>query len=200
MAKHPEASQVALKALLEMPIADRIQAIAEDVRTRRDKYKNISAHDIADALGVPQPEAPGREWEFIRYAEKETAEMYALCFTPVSAIVYLIKDKVSPERFKDLLERSASLDEIKEPRFDFLTDEERKQLEDTIATNRLEANSSNGMNCLAGYSVEAPPDDELPFEAIVEDDGSCFILKTPYDYRDGTFVDLTNCLTDSWSC
>lgn len=198
MTKHPEASQVALKTLLQMPIADRIQAIAEDVRSRRDKYKDIDAHDLADALGVPQPEAPGCEWEFIRYAEKETAEMYARCFTPVSKMVYLIEDKVSPERFKELLERSASLDEIEEPRFDFLTDQEREQLENTISANRLEANSLNGMNCLAGYSVEAPPDDELPFEAIVEDDGSCFILKTPYDYRDGKFVDLDNCVTDTW--
>jgi hypothetical protein len=200
MKKQREAPEVALKTLLEMPIADRIRAIAEDVRTRRDRYKGIYAHDLANALGVPQPESPSKDWQFIRYAKKETVEAFALCFTPASEIVYLIEGKVPPERFKELLEKSAPLDDIEEPQFDFLTPDEREQLEDAIAADQLEGNESNGMNCLAEYSVDAPPDDELPFEAVVEDDGSCFILRAPYDYRDGTFVDLTNCLTDSWSC
>lgn len=200
MKKQREAPEVSLMTLLVLPIADRIQAIAEDVRTRRDRYKGIYAHDLANALGVPQPESPGKDWEFIRYAKKETVEAFALCFTPASEIVYLIDGKVPPERFKELLQKSAPLDDIEEPQFDFLTRDEREQLEDAIAADQLEGNESNGMNCLAEYSVDAPPDDELPFEAVVEDDGSCFILRTPYDYRDGTFVDLTNCLTDSWSC
>jgi hypothetical protein len=198
MATQMKAAEAALKALLEMPIAGRIQAIAEDVSTRRDRYKGINAHDLANALGVPQPECPNGDWEFIRYAEKETVEAFALCSSPVSEIVYLIEDKVSPQRFQELLTKSAGLDDKREPKFDFLTAEEREELEDTIAADQLDANGSNGMNCLAEYTVSAPPDDQLRFEANVEDDGSCFILKTPYDYRDGKFRDLGNCVTDSW--
>ena len=39
---------------------------------------------------------------------------------------------------------------------------------------------------------------ELAFEGDIEDDGACLGLRTPYDYRDGNFVDLDNCEYDAW--
>jgi hypothetical protein len=54
------------------------------------------------------------------------------------------------------------------------------------------------MCCIGYYSVQTPSGDSLPFEATIEDDGRCIELKTPYDYRDGKFCNLDDCVTDSW--
>ena len=56
---------------------------------------------------------------------------------------------------------------------------------------------SNGMNCIAKYLIKASTIDLL-FEGEIEDDGECYSLKTPYDHRDGKFLDLENCEITSW--
>jgi hypothetical protein len=75
---------------------------------------------------------------------------------------------------------------------------EDKQLIEAITADQLESNSSNGMNCIAHYVIESPLGEDLWFEAEIEDDGACIILRTPYDSRDNRFIDLTNCLVDEW--
>jgi hypothetical protein len=57
-----------------------------------------------------------------------------------------------------------------------------------------EADQAGGSFCLAHYSIQAPQGKKLTFEALIEDDGGCVDLKTPYDDRDGTFTDLSKCL------
>lgn len=113
--------------------------------------------------------------------------------------IYLIEDQVDAVRFSELVELSESLDDADEPKFDFLTDDERRKLELAIAEKDLERHSSNGTHCLAHISVET--DDSqgiLEFEAVIEDDGTSFQLLTPYDKQAGKFEDLSNCVTDSW--
>jgi hypothetical protein len=46
------------------------------------------------------------------------------------------------------------------------------------------------------YGVPAVGGDLL-FEGVTEDDGACIDLKTPYDQRDGKFLNLDDCVTDS---
>jgi len=46
--------------------------------------------------------------------------------------------------------------------------------------------------------VPERPGIELWFEAVIEDDGSCIDLKTPYDERDGKTMDLADCEIDQW--
>jgi hypothetical protein len=55
-----------------------------------------------------------------------------------------------------------------------------------------------GMNCFARHSVVSLSGDELPLEGDIEDDGDCIDLRTPYDFRDGRFTDVANCVTDHW--
>jgi hypothetical protein len=43
-----------LKRLLAMPIAQRIEAVINDLVTRKDEFREIEAHDLADALGVSE--------------------------------------------------------------------------------------------------------------------------------------------------
>ena len=96
------------------------------------------------------------------------------------------------------MNNSSNLDGVEKPDFHFLTTDERALLEEAIAFKELEANQDNGMCCIAYYSVQTPSGDVLSFEATIEDDGRCIELKTPYDYRDGKFCNLDDCVTDSW--
>lgn len=193
--KNPEES---LNELLALPMDERRSAVARDLKRRSPRYRDIPGHALADALGVPDPECPGSEWSFTRYAEIVTVEDYARHNSPASELVYLIEDSVDPKRFQRLLELSEPLDDVDEPSFSFLLKKERDALEHAIAEEQLESNASNGMCCLARYTVQAPSGDDLEFEGDIEDDGACFDLRTPYDKRAKRFRDLTRCLTDDW--
>ena len=79
-----------------------------------------------------------------------------------------------------------------------MTKGERSRLEDAIAEKQMEANESNGMNCIATCSVESDSGAVLEFEGDVEDDGACINLRTPYDKRAKRFTDLARCRTSCW--
>lgn len=189
---------VALEELMALPIDKRIEAIDQDLSLFEKRFERIDSFDLAAALEVPEFQKPGNEWSFVRYAEIISVEEYARFCSPASEIVYLIQNDVSETRFQRLIALSEPLDTIDEPNFEFLTAIERSDLERAIAEKQLEANSSNAMNCLAHYSVVTETGNELRFEAVVEDDGSCLGLLTPYDFKMGKFVDLTKCVTDTW--
>jgi hypothetical protein len=194
---HSEASNL-LHELVAMPLSQRIEAIAKDVFQNEDRFLEIEGHDLAKALGVADAWRPGGGWSFLRYARKTSVEEYAECNFPVSEIIYLIQDEVPTDRFNALLQNSSYLDDVKNPSFAFLTADERDLLETAIAKKELSSASESGMNCLAHFNVKTASGHELQFEGVIEDDGACLGLKTPYDFRDGNFANLDNCLTDSW--
>jgi len=189
-----------LQRLLAMPIAQRIEAVIKDLVTREDELRKIEVHDLADALGVSDSQKPGsaNRWNFTSYGVKVNIEEYAVLHDPASELVYLIQDKVSAERFPALVNLSSDLDQVKKPDFHFLTPEERKLLEGASGSKELTANQADGMCCIAHYSIQAASGYSLSFEAAIEDDGTCICLKTPYDYRDGKFLNLNDCVTESW--
>ena len=187
-----------LQALLALPPGERRDAVAKDVRRRAPQFSAIPAHDLADALDVPEHWRPGSEWSFTRYAPIVSVEEHARYNSPASELVYLIEEAVSAERFQQLLTHSEPLDESDDPSFAFLTKGERSRLEDAIAEKQMEANESNGMNCIATCSVESDSGAVLEFEGDVEDDGACINLRTPYDKRAKRFTDLSRCLTSGW--
>ena len=116
----------------------------------------------------------------------------------MSEILGWLEEHVGAKRFKALETAFAKLEEeADELSFDFLTAKERAVVEDTIAQDRLEGVQSNGMNCVACYCVKRRRI-ELLFEGVIEDDGTCLDLKTPYDHRDGKFLDLADCEIDQW--
>ena len=184
-----------LEELLAMPLKKRIAAIDEDVETRKDRYAGIDAFDLADALEVEQPEQPADAWGFTHYAEKQTVEEFADFQDPVSELVFYLKDHVKEKRFKELTLKFEQLDSIDKPSFEFLKPAERLLIEEAINAEQLEANKSNGMCCVASYMV-CKNGHVLCFEGDIEDDGTCLELRTPYDYRDGKFIDLSNCIIE----
>ena len=196
-AEVPDAEQ-ALAELLALTMDNRRNAIAKDVRSRSPRYRSIPAHDLAEALGIPEPWKPGDGWTFTRYARLMTVEEYAMYNSPASEVIYMIEDSLDPERLEELIRLSEPLDDVEKPCFSFLTRSERSSIEDAIAERQLEANESNGMCCLGHCSVKSPSGAELRFEGDIEDDGHCINLRTPYDKRAKRFVDLSRCRTSYW--
>lgn len=196
----PEDDQAAvvLRILLALPLNERREAVARDVRQRAPQFRSITAHDLADALNVPAHWRPDNQWSFIRFAPIVSAEEHAKCNSPASELVYLIEDAVSAERFEELLKQSEQLDDVNDPSFAFLSNCERSRLEEIIAERQLEANESNGMNCIARCSVESESGAVLDFEGDIEEDGACINLRTPYDKRAKRFSDFSRCLTSGW--
>lgn len=188
-----------LDTLLAIPLAKRIRAVAEDVRSRKDVFRRIPPHELAEALELPDSRQPstGDGWSFTRYAEKKSLEEWADGHDEVAKLVHRLKGQVSPKRFQNLEKAFAGLPDYTRSSFDFLTSKEREFLEDGIAEEELEGNMMNGMSCLAHCTVKSGKT-ELEFEAVVEDDGRCITLRTPYDARDGWFKDLSNCVEDMW--
>ena len=187
-----------LEVLVAMEMEDRIEAVAQDLRSKMQRFSSIDSHALADALGIEDCRSPGSDWSFTRYARIVSVEEHAQMFSPASEIVYLIESQVGPDRFAELLKFSEPLDDTEDPKFDFLTKSERQDLETAIAQKELEAHASNGMNCLGHISVQAGGSISLKFEAVIEDDGSSWILHTPYDKQAGKFENLSNCVTESW--
>ena len=175
-------------------------SLVKDLVTRKDKFRQIEPHALAEALGVSEPGLPGsgERWDFIQYGVKVNIEEYAELNDPANELVYLIQEKVSAERLQSILNYSTGLDSFDKPDFHFLTPNERELLAEAIGSEELKANQENGGGCIAHYSIETTSGYSLSFEADIEDDGACIHLKTPYDYRDGKFSSLDNCVTDSW--
>ena len=186
-----------LETLLAMPLNQRIEAVANDVQSRADVFRLIDAFDLAEALEVPQPELPSNEWVFTSYADPKTVEEFIDEGGEASEVLEWLEDTVEGQRLDALRLAFAKQEDAASPSFDFLTATERAFVEDIIMERQLEANQSNGMNCMASYCV-THGDLSLSFEADVEDDGSCITLRTPYDERDGQFLDLSDGVTDSW--
>jgi hypothetical protein len=196
MKKGPAESQVPdpLKNLLSMPLEERIVAVGRDVRDKTDEFRKIDPHKLAEALGVPSTKQPNcDDWAFTHYARKQSLEEYADEYGCLSDCLSMIKGKVPVPLFESLLEKSSALDELQ---LDFLTDEERREFEQALAFEQLKSNMENGICSVAHFSVTLA-EHELEFEVDIEDDGSCIDLRTPYDHRDGKFVSLDDCVTDS---
>lgn len=196
--KNVMAAEDALHQLLCLSLAERCDAIAADVNYSSPRYGEIDAYALAEALGVEQPEKPGIGWSFTSYAHVVSVEDYAEIQTPVSEIIFLVEGLIDPSRFAQLCELFQLLDNVSKPNFSFLTSEERTLLEKAIADNELEGNALNGICCIANYKIESPSGKILEFEADIEDDGSSFILRTPYDKRANNFLDLSDCVTRHW--
>ena len=179
MSKNTARDMDPLKVLMSMKLEDRIKAVAEDLHLKSQRFFSIDANSLAHALGISDCKSPGRigDWAFTRYAKIITVEEHAPMCSTTSEVVYLIQDQIEPKRFSELKTLSESLDDIDNPKFNFLSDEERHTLELAIAEKNLESNSSNGMNCFAHISVQTDGLENLEFEAILEDDGTSFILR-----------------------
>ena len=183
----------ARKKLAEMATQQRIIAVAEDLRSKEDRYAGIDAHDLAALLGVPQSESPGGpEWSFIKYVESFSLNDYlsvdnTFC---TDAVIEALSRAVPKSRIDEIFNKIEPIEGyISSNDLSFLTEKENEVILDVLTQERLEA---GGATVIARFSTPTVENHVLHFEGVIEDDGTCIDLRTPYDYRDGRFADETN--------
>lgn len=173
----------ALQALLAMTLPERIAAVIADLESRTDRFACVEAHELAEALGIEDAWAPGGDWSFERRADDLSLEEYAQRHSTASEML----DWLSPTelRAKTLAKRAAEFDAGDLEDFGFLSREERATIKRAIDRLLLDWNWGNGRECyatfaLGGEDIKAP----MYFEGLMEDDGVCHSLRTPYEMRD----------------
>ncbi len=177
-----------------MPLVERIAAVAADVHSKRDKYRSIESHELALLLGIGNAYRPGGDWKFVWYIPHVPIE--DVCEMSESEYVLeLLQPNITVQRYEELNSRFAVVDKSKlghgRLMSDLLTKVEKQTIERLYMENQDKADDAQ---CLAFHTVSTLHDKTLAFEALIEDDGGCVDLKTPYDERDGAFRELSDCL------
>ena len=189
MSKPRAATRDPLETLLAMPPRQRIATVANDVASGSDKFFGIDAFDLADALGVSEPEQPSSEhWTFKPYyADCMTLEEYFENSGETEIFDMLVGwvDEVRAAVLKDAFEKLEQ--DLTKPSFNFLTIGERAYVDSRILELTLKAYEDDGLCRIATCTVKDGLI-ELTFEAEVNAAGVSVALRTPYDERDGLFL------------
>lgn len=183
--------------LISRPLPQRLEAIADDVSSGRDRYRAIAPHVLASLLGVNSSKRPDGDWTFIAYAERRRIEDYVVEIEELETFADYLEDKIPAQRCQELRQLFARQVEASTLDLSFLTPDERVAIESTLNDRELKKNLENGRCTIAQFKIKTPKL-ELWFEGEIEDDGACLTLKTPYDRRDGSFRDLSGCVTEEW--
>ncbi len=181
-----------------MPLAERIDAVAKDVRTRKDQFRKISGEALANALDVPLDDLEGDNWTswcWYCYVKKRTLQKYITDWGNLDQMIQRIETRVAPKRFQTLMKGCERLTTAKMLRL--LTAGERRLLCRLYAMQ--EANcfeGDGGYMALAYFDVQPTSGKNLTFEAtffepIIRVESA--IIRGPYDERDGKFRMLKNC-------
>ena len=193
------AEKKAIAELAAMAINERKSAVEKDVRLKKDRYSKISSIEFAALLGIDEggrPRCGKAPWSFFRYMEKMSISEH-LCNTGnlwTPAIWAVLERTVTRERLDEI----DALDESSE-----VTEEKLTQHERDIILNALHEEIEGSVDdgpyyAIARSSVTTEDGVDLLFEGDIEDDGVCLGLRTPYDQRDGKFVDLDTVLYVEW--
>jgi hypothetical protein len=188
--------------LTEMELSDRITAIAEDVKSRADKYAGIDSIQLAELLGIDEGNCPGSgsaQWAFFRYTERSSINDFLADWDSIWTypVIDALEKVVTKERLSEI-ERILESHESYTRGFDEsqLSEKEREILLGVLLEEELEGGGPNFT--IARSCVSTKSGFELIFEGFIEDDGVCLGLLTPYDHRDGRFVDLDNTVYEEW--
>lgn len=195
-----------LSELLSIPIDQRLDTVLTDVSSRSDRYAAMDPHSLAESLGVPQPWNPAGGWDYIRYypwptfdqwcedADLDRAtqlDYFTACFN-ADRLQHLTKQNMA-DKEPHVAHRFLGTSAVEEECI-------RRMIENREWISEVElANCSEGNPVIARYELKTASGEALRFEGEIEDDGACIFLRTPYDDRDGRFVDLTDSATDEWT-
>ena len=99
----PLTADEAQEFLSNLCVAERIAAVAEDVESEEQRFASIEVHDLAELLGVPQPEQPDDSWSRTTYAERQTLEEYVdLDNSIVEEFPDRLPSKTTPKRVQSV--------------------------------------------------------------------------------------------------
>jgi hypothetical protein len=191
--------ELARAKLEAMPLNDRIAAVAADVESKRDEYRNMEPEDLVDLLGVAVSEdrfgayIPDGTWDLTYYVINKTFDdLHDAEITSEDALS-LLESEVTSNRFSELKNRfpSSEEDSLSQEDINLLTEPEKATLLRRFTEDYAEQNGHEWV--LATYTIDAPNGRKLRFQSIIGDAGNLEELKTPYDERDGAFDDLSDC-------
>ena len=172
--------------LNKISLEERIAAVAEDLASGKKRFASIEPHDLAELLGVPQPEQPDNSWSLTIYAERQTLEEYVdLDSGILGEIPEMLDGYASEKRSKTISTKCEAYADGSIDSFDFLKPRERALVLKKLEDRELEGLRDNGIGCVATYCL-AHGSHELWFEGDIEGDGSCIDLRSPYDGVDGS--------------
>lgn len=183
------------RATLEaMSVDSRIAAVAADVASKRDEYREIECFDLASLLGIDNARELQGEWKYVWYipriSSEEICEQWDWDF-----LRELLEPHVTEERLETLAEHFEACGKVDigdgRVKNDLLTENEKKTLERAYMEY---VNGAFDAKCVAYLTIESSNNTQLTFQAYVEDDGGCVDLLTPYDERDGKFTNLSDAL------
>jgi hypothetical protein len=173
-----------------MSYRDRLNAIADDLTSGNDKYRDIEPYRFAELAGLtPPPLDDG--WTHIYYTNHQDFD--ELVINQDAEIVFrcaaeYLKGKVDVAiltKVEDALSHYENGNH--EVDISFLTSKEKKLIE--LGFMEQELHELDAPFVVARTCIGSPKGVELWFEGDIEDDGECLCVRTPYDYRDGEFID-----------
>jgi hypothetical protein len=175
--------------LRDMNYRDRLNAIADDLISGKDRYCAIDPHQLAEFAGLTPPPLDD-SWTRIYYANRMGFE--ELIDNHDAEIVFryaaqYLKGKVDAAmlaRVEDTLVQYENGNYGVD--ISFLTAKEKELIE--VCFMERELDELDGGYVVARTCIGSPKGVELWFEGDIEDDGDCIEIRTPYDYRDGKFT------------
>jgi hypothetical protein len=183
-----------------LSLAKRIAAVAADVASKRDEYREIDPHELALLLDIGDAYRPGGDWESVWFVPCVTVNDILLQWGDGEFITDLLQPHVTSERYEELNLKIGLINETKERYaqdyaqevLEFLTQIEKETIERVYMER--EADDISGPSVVAFYTIKAPRGKKLTFCTYIGDNGEGDDLMTPYDERDGAFPDLSDCL------
>lgn len=179
-----------VEILKSMSFDDRIKEIEKDLFSRIDDYKNIEPETLAKLLEVPLDAINGEnpddwyKWATWNYVEILSLEQLSEKGYQINELLDYLGNE---NRVQFLLKQVKNLKKI----YDELTPAEKIQISLAVADNNLNSLDGDRHLQIAQYSVHTQNKTSLRFEATLNGDYHTMnSLKTPYDERDGKFLNV----------
>ncbi len=179
-----------VEILKSMSFDDRIKEIEKDLISRIDDYKNIEPETLAKLLEVPLDAVNGEnpddwyKWTTWNYVEILSLEQLSEKGYQINELLDYLDNE---NRVQLLLKQVKNLKKI----YDELTPAEKIQISLAVADNNLNSLDGDRHLQIAQYSVHTQNKTTLRFEATLNGDYFTMnSLKTPYDERDGKFLNV----------
>jgi len=179
-----------LDKLKLMSLDDRIKAIEKDLTSKNDFYKDIEPELLAQLLEVPLDAIDGEnpddwyKWAIWNYVKILSFEQLLDNGYHIDELINNLEDE---NRIELLLNQINDFRKI----IIELTHDEKAKISLAIANKNLNSSDGDRHLQIAQYCVNPKSNTPLYFEATLDGDYYTMnSLKTPYDKRDGKFLNV----------
>lgn len=166
-------------------IQDRIDAVAKDLSSGRNRYSKIETWELGELLGLDFYETADWSKSYLAYLQTVDEQGFE---HPIAENIELLKESVSAKRYEVLQTRAEKC--LKAGRGDMrIRKKERELLNEKYTRVRADGWSSI---VVASTSLEASEGAPLEFEACIGDGGEVSEVYSPYAVDNGKGFDFEN--------